>query len=80
MLPIALLQLTIAVHQFDHVAEYAEGVCDVCVQLDRDDAAADHAAEKAPRLSIDFPEVESPPIVIARESVRNFDSRAPPLI
>ena len=80
MLPIALLQLTIAIHQFDHVAGYIEGACHICVQLDRIDAAVDHSPEEAAQLSIHFLEVEAPPILIARESVRNFDSRAPPSI
>ena len=80
MLPIAFLQLAIAVHQFDHVAEYIEGTCHVCVQLDRVDAAVNHPAEKAPLPLIEFLESEAPPILVARESVRNFDSRAPPLL
>ena len=80
VLPIALLQLTIAIHQFDHVAEYIDGACHVCVQLDRVDAAVDHPAEKVPQLSVDVLEVEAPPIRIARESVRNFESRAPPFL
>lgn len=80
MLPIALLQLTIAIHQFDHVAEYIEGACHVCVQLDRIDVAVDHPTEEAAQLSINFLEVEAPPILIARESLRNFDARAPPSI
>jgi hypothetical protein len=80
VLPIALLQLTIAIHQFDHVAGYIEGACHICVQLDRIDAAVDHSPEEAAQLSIHFLEVEAPPILIARESVRNFDSRAPPSI
>jgi hypothetical protein len=80
LLPVALLQLTVAIHQFDHVAEYIEGACHVCVQLDRVDAAVDHPAEKTPQLSTGFFEVEAPPILIARGSVRNFDSRAPPFI
>ena len=35
LLPIALLQLTIAVHQFEHVSEYVDGTCHICGQLDR---------------------------------------------
>lgn len=80
VLPVALLQLTIAIHQFDHVAEYLEGTCDVCVQLDRGDAAVDHPAQAAPKLPINVLEAEAPPALIAQERVRNFDSRAPPFI
>ena len=79
-MPIALLQLTVAVHQFNHVADYVEGVCHVCVQLDRIDTAVDHPAEQAQQLSIDFQDLEAPAVLVARESVRNFDSRAPPLL
>ena len=78
LLPIALLQLAIAIHQFDHVAGYNGGICHVCVQLDRIDAAVDHPAEKAPQPSIEFLETEAPAVLVAREVVRNFDSRAPP--
>jgi len=77
-LPIALLQLTIAAHHFDHVAEYIEGTCHVCVQLDRVDATVDHPAEDPSKQSIDFLKQEAPVVLVARESVRNFDSRAPP--
>jgi hypothetical protein len=80
LLPIALLQLTVAVHQFDHVAEYIEGACHICVQLDRVDAAVDHPAEDTSKQSFDFLKPEIPEALIARESVRNFDSRAPPIL
>jgi hypothetical protein len=76
--PIALLQLTIAVHQFDHVADYIEGSCHVCGQLDRVDAAVDHPAETASPLAIDFLRPDAPAISVPRAPVRNFDSRAPP--
>jgi hypothetical protein len=77
---IALLQLTLAVHQFDHVADYIDGSCHVCVQLDRVDAAVDHPAEIPSLHSIDVLKSDAPAISIARAPVRNFDSRAPPQI
>lgn len=80
LLPIALLQLAIALHQFEHAAEYIDGTCHVCVQLDRIDAAVDHPAEKAPQPSIESLETEAPAVLVVREAVRNFDSRAPPLL
>ena len=80
LLPIAWLQLTIAVHQFDHVAGYVEDSCHVCVQLDRVDAAVDHAAERAPLPSIDFHWSAVPAATVVRDVYRNFDSRAPPLL
>ncbi|MGI9233508.1 MAG: hypothetical protein ACR2RD_07755 [Woeseiaceae bacterium] len=78
IVPIALLQLTIAVHQFDHVDEFGEGACHVCVQLDRVDAAVDHPAEAAPPQLVEFLRSHAPVVSIARSPVRNFDSRAPP--
>ena len=79
LLPIGLLQLTIAVHQFEHIADYVDGPCDVCVQLDRIDAAVDHATDTAPVQSIDFVARVRPAVAPHRGAVRNFDSRAPPL-
>jgi len=78
VVPIALLQLSIAVHQFDHVADYIEGSCHVCVQLDRIDAAVDHPAEIASLHSIEFLQSTAPAVSAPRVPVRNFDSRAPP--
>lgn len=80
LVPIALLQLTIAVHQFDHVADYIEGACDVCVQLDRVDAAVDNSAAASPLPTTDFRKSVAPVISVPRVLVRNFDSRAPPQI
>ena len=78
LLPIALLQLTIAVHQFDHVADYVDGPCDVCVQLDRIDLAVDQSADRAPLLSIDLAAPAPTAVAAHRDAVRHFDSRAPP--
>ena len=80
LLPIAWLQLAVAVHQFDHVADYAEESCHVCVQLDRIDAAVDHPTERALLLSIDFLEPAAPSISVSQNAVRNFDTRAPPYL
>ena len=78
LLPIAWLQFTIAVHQFDHVAGYVEDSCQVCVQLDRVDAAVDDAAEQAPLVSIDALSATAPAATVNRDFFRIFDSRAPP--
>jgi len=80
VVPIALLQLTIAVHQFDHVADYVEGSCHVCVQLDRFDAAVDHPVEITSLPSIGILKSDAPAVSAVRVPVRNFDSRAPPQI
>ena len=78
LLPIALLQLTIVVHQFDHVADYVEESCHVCVQLDRVDVAVDQAAERALLPLVDILWSQAPLASVTREILRNFDSRAPP--
>ena len=78
LLPIAWLQLTFAVHQFDHVAEYVEDSCHVCVQLDRIDASTNYAAHEAPLQLISAVSAAAPSDSKRRVVVRNFDSRAPP--
>jgi hypothetical protein len=78
LLPIAWLQLTLAVHQFNHVADYVDDSCHVCVQLDRMDASADQAAREAPLQLISAVLPAAPSDTVRRFLVRNFDSRAPP--
>ncbi len=80
VLPVAFLQLSLAVHQFDHIADYVEGACHVCVQLDRLDAAVDNAAVVKAILSPSIARADSPTLPISRVAVRFFDSRAPPKI
>jgi hypothetical protein len=76
--PVALLQLTLAVHQFDHVAESVESSCHVCVQLERADGAIDHPAEIAPIPSIESLKANAPAVTVALAPIRHFDTRAPP--
>jgi hypothetical protein len=80
LLPIVLLQLTIAVHQLDHVSEYVDGACHICGQLDRLDAAVDHPAERVPQPSVDLLELEAPRVLLARDAARIFEPRAPPIL
>ena len=80
LLPIALLQLTIAVHQFEHVSEYVDGTCHICGQLERVGAAVDHPAERSPQASIDRLELVAVPVLLARHSARVFEPRAPPIL
>jgi len=80
ILPIALLQLTIATHQFDHVADYVEGTCHVCVQLDRIDIAVDHSAVTVSLPSSDILPSATPVQSIPNNRSRNYNSRAPPLV
>jgi hypothetical protein len=80
ILPIALLQLTIAVHQFDHVTSYIEGACHVCVQLDRFDAAVDESAETVLPRPTELLRLDAPKAFVTLVPVRHFDARAPPQI
>ncbi|MCH9693766.1 MAG: hypothetical protein K0U72_04575 [Gammaproteobacteria bacterium] len=80
IVPVALLQLTIAVHQFDHVADSIDSSCHICVQLDRVDGAVDHPAEIASVPSIGFLKSGAPAVTVALAPVRHFDTRAPPQI
>ena len=78
LLPVVLLQLWIAFHQFDHVAGYAEDTCPVCVQLDRVDAAVDQATDSAALPPFDVLRAQLPAKPVSRDVLRNFNSRAPP--
>ena len=79
LLSVALLQLTIAVHQFEHVAGYVDDSCHVCVQLDRvGDAAVDHSTTTSPVATALNGRQARPADFISRTLVRGFDSRAPP--
>lgn len=81
LVSLAWLQLTLASHQFDHVAEYFADTCHVCVQLDRtDDTAADTQAVPLPVLA-----AQVGPATIASSDVDTpfasaYRSRAPPLL
>ena len=80
LVPIALLQLTVAVHQFDHVDESADDACYTCGQLDRIDIAVDHTADVALPLLRDFLKSVVPTTPSPRVSLRGFDARAPPTL
>ena len=79
LLSVAWLQLAVAIHQFDHVAEYVDDSCQVCIQLDRaDDAVANHASSTAIEASVDAPAWQAPAGIVVRALIRGFDARAPP--
>ncbi|MDG2107285.1 MAG: hypothetical protein P8J74_01355 [Woeseiaceae bacterium] len=80
ILPIVLLQLIIAFHQFEHDASYSEKNCDVCIQLDRIDSAIDQSPEALLIPSVGSSGLNTPPILATLAPIRNFDSRAPPQI
>ena len=76
-----VLQLSSAVHQFEHGAGYVEAACEMCVQLDRvDDAAADHLAAAHPLPNVGDPDWLPSTGLVARVAVRDFDARAPPYL
>lgn len=79
LLSVACLQLSTAVHQFEHVAEYIELSCDVCIQLDRvSDAVVDHAATAESLPTITTRAWQAPAGAVVLTTIRGFDSRAPP--
>ena len=79
LLPVVLLQLSLAGHQFEHVAEALDQSCHVCVQLDRvDDADASTSGSMA-TLSAGVILVRPATVdVFGRALIRGFESRGPP--
>jgi len=78
---LALLQITLVSHQFDHVAAYLGDTCQVCVQLDRVGDTAVDQPESLPASSGRHVETRRPIAAVASTPVvRHFDSRAPPAI
>ena len=81
LVSLAWLQLTLASHQFDHVAEYFDDSCHVCVQLDRtDDIAVDHVAPVATSIGHTDSAIHPEAGLVSSAFERGFQSRAPPRI
>ena len=79
LLALAWLQVSLAVHQFEHSNEYVEDSCHVCSQIDRiDDGLVDHPTSTEALPLLDALDAQASVLTIARTSVRGFDSRAPP--
>ena len=79
LLTFAWLQLTLASHHFDHVAEYFSDSCHVCMQLDRlDDTSVDHSGLETPTFLSTAVQVVGTHGVLNRALTRQYDSRAPP--
>lgn len=78
LVALAWLQLTMANHQFDHVADYFSHSCHVCAQMDRvDEVVNDHAAETlAFDVATIFPVIV--PSITSQILDRQFDPRGPP--
>ena len=76
---VALLQLTVAAHQFEHVAGWVGDSCHVCIQLDRiDDAVTSDAAPSPAPVMAHGGNSQPQAGLISRAIIRGFDSRAPP--
>ena len=79
LLSVAMLQLTIAAHQFEHSAAYVDDSCHVCIQLDRiDDAVSGDPAPVAAPAVAHGGSLEPKAGLVSRMLIRGFDSRAPP--
>ena len=79
LVSLAWLQLMLASHPFDHVAEYFDDSCHVCVQLDRtDDVAVDHVAPVATSVAHADLTVHREAGLVPSAFERGFQSRAPP--
>jgi hypothetical protein len=79
LVSLAWLQLLLAGHQFDHVAEYLDDNCHVCVQLDRVDDDAVDSASTASLPDLEFAQPGSVTAsLVTRTFQRIFDSRGPP--
>ncbi len=79
LLAIAWLQLTLASHQFDHVADYFADTCRVCVHLDRVDNSI---IDQLQALSVAPTPAQTPetPLrgILSQTPRAAFNSRAPP--
>ncbi len=79
LMPIAWLQLSLAVHQFDHVAEYVDESCHVCAQIDRvDDVTADSSIATPLRSAADRLTRPLSASTASRATNHGFEPRAPP--
>ena len=81
LLSLAWLQVSLASHQFDHVAEYSADTCHVCVQLDRlDDLAVDQPDSQLIAFGRYVERRHLPAAVVDPAFVRYFETRAPPVL
>ena len=81
LLPVAWLQLSLASHQFDHVAGDSADYCHVCVQLDRlDDAVAEQPAAAMGQAPVYAERLSKPFSVVDRRIRSGLDARGPPQI
>ena len=80
LLSLALVQLSLASHQFDHAATELVDHCEVCVQLERlDDAASGHVLPSLAVLPAPELELPAPDSNTAAVEAYAYRPRAPPL-
>ena len=76
----ALVQLSLASHQFDHAATDLADHCEVCVQLERlDDAASGAALPTVALVPARDPNTRAAVIAVNPSRPGAFDPRAPPV-
>ena len=81
MLSLALLQLSLASHQFDHPAGDLAEFCEICVKLERlDDATTWTAPQDVNAVEEPVFETIRPAVAVETSPVRPYRSRAPPKI
>ena len=79
LVAIALLQISFASHQFEHIADDFSNVCRVCVQHERlDDIAAVAAAAEVRATPFAAPPTDFATVSLPATS-STYRSRAPPL-
>ena len=81
LLGMLVLQLSSALHHFEHVAGYVDTTCEMCVQLDRVNDAV--PGDATPSLELSIVSGPAPRLLsenVASASVRDFDARAPPYL
>ena len=80
LLSLALVQLSLASHQFDHAATDLTDHCEVCVKLERlDDAAPGNALPTVALVPARGPSICAAVIAVNPSRVGAFDPRGPPL-
>ncbi|MGY8794213.1 MAG: hypothetical protein ACKVJN_03655 [Woeseiales bacterium] len=79
MVVLALMQISVASHQFEHLAEDASNTCRVCAQQDRFDGAISVDIESEIHYVIYSLPGETYANSHIPVQVRAFNSRAPPL-
>ena len=79
LLSVAVLQVSLALHQFEHNDKNVGDTCELCVQLDRmGDAVADESSSSQLPVVYAALDWRTPVQLAGLVQTRNFDSRAPP--